>query len=285
MEDTTEGFRQTFLSQPFLSILVTSLVASFLLVGWEDLTYRPSTRPGQEGQHPSWGQVTVQGLGFGRQQRLASSDPTVISYNEVMHQHRIQVQEWKHVPTEWELQLAIRTLLQCWLEVNRLKTLSNDYQWEDMRSALRQEPLASLGTAASRLRQVDATDTIGFDWGSCAWRHCGAWADATEAMDELDHLVGVLEPFECNFILDVLERSIRDMLVSVDWRLATQEDADIYSALPPYIPHRIFDPPRMDGSEAEEDVGTQIDDDYLRALQDLSIDIEENDDENDDDDK
>jgi hypothetical protein len=38
---------------------------------------------------------------------------------------------------------------------------------------------------------------------SCAWRHCGAQADAQEALDELDQLLGVLEPFECIFVLDV----------------------------------------------------------------------------------
>lgn len=47
---------------------------------------------------------------------------------------------------------------------------------------------------------------------SCAWRHCGALADAQEALDELDSLVGVFEPFECLFCLDVVERSFRDIL-------------------------------------------------------------------------
>ncbi|KAL7471553.1 hypothetical protein ACHAXS_011854 [Conticribra weissflogii] len=43
--------------------------------------------------------------------------------------------------------------------------------------------------------------TIGFDWGSCAWRHCGAKADAQEAMAELYSSMGMLEPFECRFII------------------------------------------------------------------------------------
>ena len=42
---------------------------------------------------------------------------------------------------------------------------------------------------------------IGFDWGSCAWRHCGARADAQEAVAELYSSVGMLEPFECRFII------------------------------------------------------------------------------------
>jgi hypothetical protein len=47
---------------------------------------------------------------------------------------------------------------------------------------------------------------------SCAWRHCGALADAQEALGELDSLIGVLEPFECLFGLDIVERSFRDIL-------------------------------------------------------------------------
>jgi hypothetical protein len=54
---------------------------------------------------------------------------------------------------------------------------------------------------------------------SCAWRHCGALADAQEALDQLDHAIGMLEPFECLYCLDVVERSLRDILaVTKDYR-------------------------------------------------------------------
>lgn len=59
------------------------------------------------------------------------------------------------------------------------------------------------------------TELIGFDWGSCAWRHCGAKADAQEAIAELYSSVGMLEPFECRFIIDIIERSIRDVLLVI----------------------------------------------------------------------
>ena len=58
-------------------------------------------------------------------------------------------------------------------------------------------------------------ELIGFDWGSCAWRHCGAKADAQEAIAELYSSVGMLEPFECRFIIDIIERSIRDVLLVI----------------------------------------------------------------------
>lgn len=47
---------------------------------------------------------------------------------------------------------------------------------------------------------------------SCAWRHCGAQADAQESLAELYNLLGVLEPFECLFCLDIVERSLHDIL-------------------------------------------------------------------------
>lgn len=68
----------------------------------------------------------------------------------------------------------------------------------------------------SSTKREDNTLTIYFLYTfmkiSCAWRHCGALADAEEALDELDHLVGVLEPYECLFCIDVIERSFRDIL-------------------------------------------------------------------------
>ena len=50
---------------------------------------------------------------------------------------------------------------------------------------------------------------------SCAWRHCGAEADAQEALAELNNLSGVLEPFECEFIIDIVDRSLRDMIAMI----------------------------------------------------------------------
>ena len=42
---------------------------------------------------------------------------------------------------------------------------------------------------------------IAFNWGSCAWRHCGAKADAQEAVAKLYSNLGMLGPFECRFII------------------------------------------------------------------------------------
>jgi hypothetical protein len=49
---------------------------------------------------------------------------------------------------------------------------------------------------------LEARSEVGFDFGSCAWRHCGAFADVREAIDELDHLVGILG--ECFNDMDLI---------------------------------------------------------------------------------
>ncbi|KAL7448757.1 hypothetical protein ACHAWC_000900 [Mediolabrus comicus] len=71
-------------------------------------------------------------------------------------------------------------------------------------------------------------ELIGFDWGSCAWRHCGAKADAQEALAELYSSVGMLEPFECRFIIDIIERSIRDVLLVIPDDLLPEVKLKLY---------------------------------------------------------
>lgn len=62
-----------------------------------------------------------------------------------------------------------------------------------LQSPILQENLAD---ACSILRfsvvSSEAKEEIGFDWGSCAWRHCGAQADAQESISELLKDVGML---------------------------------------------------------------------------------------------
>ena len=57
----------------------------------------------------------------------------------------------------------------------------------------------TVDSSSSYMKEIP--EIIGFDWGSCAWRHCGAKADAQEAIAELYNSVGMLEPYECRFII------------------------------------------------------------------------------------
>jgi len=108
------------------------------------------------------------------------------------------------------------------------------------------------------------SELIGFDWGSCAWRHCGAKADAQEALAELQTDVGMLEPFECRFIIDIVERSIRDVLVVVPEDLKPYENGAVVQVRPyeAYIPKA--------GNDEE---GMGIDYEYTQALSEMRVDL------------
>jgi len=214
---------------------------------------------------------------------------------------------------------AVHVLCALLKEVSqRLPALAREYRWDDIRRTLPQL-VRQLEPAASQLRAAQKAttaamgsseyydDVVGFDWASCAWRSsssisgstsgtmCGALADAQEALDELDARLGLLEPFEVVFVLDVVERSLRDMLAPVfavphdphsqsllllqprdeDWRFWRDE-------LPEYrpLPSAAQGGGKFSTSSTADDAdggdGAQqqqsFDDEYLRAIQDLRVD-------------
>ncbi len=139
-------------------------------------------------------------------------------------------------PTKEQLKQAVLQLHHSLEEIEKLKAMAEDYMWEEMKDHLSPTPntlairtksdyplplaleysmdilksIASYYSSSSidhstmskrYLNMDELPNLIGFDWGSCAWRHCGAKADAQEAIAELYSNVGMLEPFECQFIL------------------------------------------------------------------------------------
>ena len=171
------------------------------------------------------------------------------SYNEVMLQHRSdRVPRWKSGYTKHKnnndmmlldaiddefIKEAINESL---FSLLKLKTLAKDYNWDDMRIILKSQTLnenlekacsmlrfrllsrqnSSLGSCSiGSLGDEHPASIIGFDWGSCAWRHCGALADIQESLAELTNSLGLFEPFECLFVLDIAERSLRDIIAII----------------------------------------------------------------------
>jgi hypothetical protein len=130
-----------------------------------------------------------------------------------------------------------------------------------------QAPTASTAETAMLL---ELRNVVGFDWGSCAWRHCGAIADVQEALDELLQLLGVLEPYEAIFCLDVVERSLREILALVPWTYADPADASWYASLPPYESKIVRS--NENGDDNDDEILSRIDAAYFQALQDLRID-------------
>jgi hypothetical protein len=258
-----------------------SFSAALAVLAWEDVacTYVLPSRQLQTtllsdketASKINFGRAAIRGMGFGRDERLllleddSSETRNIRGYNEVMLEHRQErVPRWRRTSGDVTTKSAIHILCECVRAVQRMQALANDYQWSSIRQTLQTKPMNQLELAASQLRRSDPDAVIGFDWGSCAWRHCGALADAQEALDELDHLLGILDPKEAVFCLDVVERSLRDILRTVTWTEANDEDVRFWKELPAYQALTVH--------TAGDDEDGVYDQDYLAALQDLRLD-------------
>ena len=271
-----------------LSLL--SLLFSIILISWEDITCkyvlpnRHRTSISLYQKPSAWGMSTIHGMGFNSEERhilinAASEeqnfemDPflNAPSYNEVMFIHRtITLPQWKRIPTSPMISNAIHTVIESLQQLDTLREMANDYQWENVRCHLNTEPISDLSAQSSILRQASSemNEVVGFDWGSCAWRHCGAISDIQEAIDEMDQLLGVLEPHEIMFCIDIVERSLRDILSVVPWQqYASEKDITFYNNLPSYAS-------AVSRIENDDDdaVLSRIDSEYFKALQELRID-------------
>ena len=235
---------------------------------------------------PKWiGQNVDSNINLGL---MGVDTPSRISYATSSKETRIYSKE--------ELQDAVLQLYKSLDELDNLKTMSDDYMWEEIKDLLKPSKVSGKENASRLMfesleilksaplyyksiadnnnldQQLTSTDRsnmdqlpelIGFDWGSCAWRHCGAKADAQEALAELYTSVGMLEPFECRFIIDIIERSIRDVLLVVPDDLRPTSEEGRMIELKPYEPYV---------SQAEQAGGDEsmgIDFEYVNALNSL----------------
>lgn len=221
--------------------------------------------------------------------------PDIRTYNEIGDDHRgPRVDRWHAVAAASSttstatansatellqkrmMEEAVTDLQQVLLEILQLQTLAQDYQWDQMHTIIQSSIGLKLEPAATVLRlQLNNNNNnkgpdqvgyeeIGFDWGSCAWRHCGALADSQESLDELDSLLGVLEPPECLFCLNVAERSLRDMLAVVP------AEYNALGGMPKYIAYQSAHASSSAGEDYEYGDETDLlDQDYLRMLKEL----------------
>lgn len=291
---TDEKRSPSFLSdtvRPIAVAILQAFLVALLLLTWEDYTCThtlPSRNRVDLPISSSWGASTVHGLGFGKAERMqlykrqisistTDTDDDLLhvpSYNEVNLEHRQErVTRWRSSDTlVSDTAVPIHTLCQILMTLQELQGLAENYQWVDMRTTLHTAPLSQLETAASSLRKWDPDAVIGFDWGSCAWRHCGALADAQEAVDELDSLLGVLQPYEAIFCLDVIERSVRDMLTTVPWQQADAVDVQFWKKLPAYMPLVSTNVQYDDNDPDSTGDNYIVDEAYVKALFELRVD-------------
>jgi hypothetical protein len=198
-----------------------------------------------------------------------------------MLEHRaVRVPAWKkEVSTKDDVIHSVDTVIRALETINELKSIAPEYEWETMKEIL-QGPLLTLDLqySCSVLQQArdflssDVRQEIGFDWGSCAWRRCGAQADAQESLAELYNSIGLFEPFECLFTIDIVERSLRDILTVIpeDYKPNSNEIIERIGSYTAYEPRN---------AEGENEDGVEnIDKDFLDALVKLrSVNFDEED--------
>jgi hypothetical protein len=187
------------------------------------------------------------------------------SYNEIMEDHRNQnVPRWRSQYKEEvgtnnspyddpETIVKAVTVIYRGIQVldKELKPAAQDYDWEGLKEGLSSslwrhdlEVACSTLLYAKLRHETDTTskaarrEEIGLDWGSCAWRHCGALADIQEVVAELYNSVGMLEPYECLFCLDIAERGLRDILAVVPPTYRQQTQQAMSYKLPMYTPYQ-----------------------------------------------
>lgn len=111
-------------------------------------------------------------------------------------------------------------------------------QLPDIENIVTRDLLVSFESAATVLASSpvlsdDTRVTIGWQWGACGYRRCGAQADASQALNKLRSNLGMLTSLEAFFYLDVAKRAIDEVLL-----LGASEGLVARSALPrsEYLP-------------------------------------------------
>ena len=204
-----------------IKLATWSLFVAVTIMAWEDISnthpmrsYLQTTTVQQQQPLSTLHLAsTVRGLAFGNEERqqiidsdgLETVEPestltNILSNNEVMLNHRTRrVAKWKQEINLQDVEQSVRQLQLALLHVLKCEKLVSDYDWDEVAKSLR-DPIilthfdnaCDILNRANDFLSLEARSEVGFDFGSCAWRHCGAFADVREAIDELDHLVGIL---------------------------------------------------------------------------------------------
>lgn len=152
------------------------------------------------------------------------------SQNALAPARRELEREWRELqlqrPTAEDVRRSFGTLVRIRDAINEAAVLAQSRRWAALSEVLPSAVVSDLERAATVLATSDALTaeqraTIGWQWGSCGWRHCGAQADAAQALSKLRANCEMLVPVEALFYLDVAKRAVDEMIaigVSTGWQ-------------------------------------------------------------------
>ena len=177
--------------------------------------------------HPRWTSPTWGG--GGEELSLYSDDvatarqlASLQSANDLAPARRRLESDWatlrKRPVSRSEAEAAFATVLRARAAVARAEAAvrAGSPRWVDEAEAaissklVRElEAAATVLASASALIGPEGRADIGWQWGACGNRHCGAQADAAQALCKLRANLGMIVPLEALFYLDVAKVRVR----------------------------------------------------------------------------
>ena len=124
--------------------------------------------------------------------------------------------------------------------------------------------------ATSTVLDREARAAIGWQWGACGWRQCGAQADAAQALCKLRANMGMIVPLEGLFYLDVAKRAIDEIV-------AVGAAAGLGAGLPPpprstYLPEETLEQFLVrDSAEGGDEIDEYLDEYEEQTLREAGI--------------
>lgn len=189
------------------------------------------------------------------------------SSNQLAATRRELVNHWRTQPiasTGAEVADATRVLLTVRAAIRDAEEHARRKRWAALDAALPLSLVREMEAAATVLYRSgvldeDAREAIGWPWGSCGWRRCGAQADAAQAICKLRASLGMIVPLEALFYLDVAKRAV-DEMIGVACGTAACEGGGPYTSID-YMPAETLE---MFLVRDDEEGGTEAQD-YIQA--------------------
>jgi hypothetical protein len=143
------------------------------------------------------------------------------SQNELAPARKSLEMEWQALrhkrPSAEETREAFRVVWRLRDAIDEASTLAEARRWDELEAVLpaASAPLferAATVLAASASLGAQERAAIGWEWGACGWRRCGAQADVSQALAKLRANLGMIVPLEALFYLDVAKRGADEII-------------------------------------------------------------------------
>ena len=171
--------------------------------------------------------AAIAGLVHGEAERLATAPrPDELREGDELYRLRSQNElaprraaldaDWRELrrspPTREQTAQAFEEVVRVRDAIREARALAEAQRWAELGALLPADTVPALERAATLLAAsasltADQRAAIGWQWGACGWRRCGAQADAAQALSKLRANLGMVVPLEALFYLDVALRS------------------------------------------------------------------------------